>query len=390
MTEKANPSVNRPAEAYKTAGAIAYGGHGGDGFVVDGANPTDISVQDSGITEGNLNTFAETSSGSSFDVDIDPGEAFVFGSWLAIDTTTTVTLASSTANQTVYVGWNKNGADDVIVGLAADFSDASGDTDERIPLWTFDTDGSGVTSVTDDRTIGYSIAVEGEATFGANADVTVTYDSANDELDVDGADLTVAGVTVVDESQGYIPQASFENDDVTVSAGTAMAGGGAVTLGNSVTLNHGDTSSQGDVSAAAGAAITDITLNPQGHVTGISTTGFDGRYVLESGDTINGDLTVTGSVTSNQRFIYDNSSTGGGVEINDNSSRVYLAPYDGSGSALYGKELSFDPTISPSRWIAEGGLKVTSSGTTAFGLPEVSSDPSSAQVADMWYRSDLD
>ena len=298
MTEKANPSINRPAEAFKTAGAIAYGGHGGDGFVVDGANPTDISVQDGGITEGNLNTFAETSSGSSFDVDIDAGEAFVFGSWLAIDTVTTVTLASSTAGQTVYVGWNKNGGDDVIVGLNGAFSSATGDTDERIPLWTFDTDGSGVTSVTDERAIGYSIAVEGDATFGANADVTVAYDSANDSFDINGADLTVAGVTVVDESQGYIPQASFENDNVTVSAGTDLSGGGGVALGNSVTINHADTSSQGDVSASAGAAVTDIDLNPQGHVTSIGTTDFDGRFVNESGDTMSGTLDMgTNNIT---------------------------------------------------------------------------------------------
>lgn len=270
MTEKANPSINRPAEAFKTAGAIAYGGHGGGGFVVDGANPTDISIQDGGITESNLNAFAESSSGSSLDVTIDGGEAFVFGSWLAIDTQTTVTLAASTAGQTVYVGWNKDSADDVIVGLDSAFENASGDTDERIPLWTFDTDGSGVTSVTDKRTIGYSVAVEGEATFGSNADVIVSYDSANDQLDVDGADLTVSGVTVVDESQGYIPQMSLENDDVTVSAGTGLIGGGSVTLGNSVTLTHADTSSQGDFSAPSGEAVTSIFLDAQGHVTSVS------------------------------------------------------------------------------------------------------------------------
>jgi len=291
MTEKANPSINRPAEAYKTAGAIAYGGHGSGGFVVDGSNPTQISVQDGGITEGNLNAFAESSSGSSLDVTIDGGEAFVFGSWLAIDSDTVVTLAGSTAGQTVYVGWNKNGSDDVIVGLDGAFSSASGDTDERIPLWTFDTDGTGVTSVTDERTIGYSISVEGDATFGQNADVTVSYDSGNDELDIDGANLSVAGVTVVDESQGYIPQSSFENDDITLSAGTAMTGGGLVSLGTSVTLNHADTSSQGDVTAAAGSAITDINLNPQGHVTNIGTTDFDSRFAASGHTHTGGDIT---------------------------------------------------------------------------------------------------
>jgi len=292
MTEKANPSINRPAEAFKTAGAIAYGGHGGDGFVVASGSPTDISVQDGGITEADLNAFAETSGGASLDVTIDGGEAFVFGSWLAIDSSTTVSLSASTAQQTVYVGWNKNGADDVIVGLDSAFSSATGDTDERIPLWTFDTDGSGVTSVTDERSIGYSIAVEGDATFGANADVTVAYDSANDELDIGGADLVVNGLTIMDEGQNHIPQTSLSNDDITVSAGTSM------NLGGSVTISHGDTSSQGNVAAAAGAAITDIDLNAQGHVTNIGTTDFDGRFVNESGDTMSGTLDMgTNNIT---------------------------------------------------------------------------------------------
>lgn len=329
MTEKANPSINRPAEAFKTAGAIAYGGHGSDGFVVDGANPTDIAVQDGGIIEADLNAFAQTSSGASLDVTIDGGEAFVFGSWLAIDTDTTVTLAASTTNQTVYVGWNKSGADDVIVGLTADFSSATGDTDERIPLWTFDTDGSGVTNVVDARRIGYSIEVEGTATFGQNGDVTVEYDSANDNFTLDGADLVVNGLTLMDESQNYIPQASLSNDDITVSAGTAMSGGGLVELGNSVTINHGDTSNQGNVAAAAGAAITDIDLNAQGHVTNIATTDFDGRFILESGDTMSGTLNLNATLAADM------------------------------------------------------------SGGSRLALPDVTSDPS-ANPGDLWYRSDLD
>ena len=150
MTEKANPSINRPIEAFNTAGAIAYGGSE-EGFIIDGVEPTPISVGDLGITEENLNSFEETSSGSSLDVTIDAGEAFVFGSWVAIDTPTTVSLDSSTTGQTVYVGWNKDGSDDVIVGLESAFETASGSADQKIPLWDFDTDGSGVTAVTDRR-----------------------------------------------------------------------------------------------------------------------------------------------------------------------------------------------------------------------------------------------
>jgi len=156
MTQKANPSVNRPAEAFKTAGAIAYGGHGGTGFVRDGDKPTGIAVQDSGIDETALNSFNQTSSSTSLDVTIDAGEAFVFGSWLCIDTTTIVTLSSNTSNQTVFVGWNKNSSNDLIIGVETAFSNSPGDTDQKIPLYSFNTDSNGVTNVTDERKISQS------------------------------------------------------------------------------------------------------------------------------------------------------------------------------------------------------------------------------------------
>ena len=50
MTEKANPSINRPAEAFKTAGAIALAGGSADGWVSESGKPTDISVEDADIT----------------------------------------------------------------------------------------------------------------------------------------------------------------------------------------------------------------------------------------------------------------------------------------------------------------------------------------------------
>lgn len=196
MTEKANPSINRPAEAFKTAGAIGYGGHS-EGYVVPSASPTEISQQDSGITQADLNAFAETSSGSSLTVDIDGGEAFVFGSWLAIDTVTSVGLSSGTANQTVYVGWNKGGSDDVIVGTSAAFANASGDTDQKIPLWDFDTDGSGVTAVEDRRRLGKTVngAVEHRS-----STQTTSYTTSGE------------GIVFADTSGGSVTITLSEND----------------------------------------------------------------------------------------------------------------------------------------------------------------------------------
>ncbi len=105
---------------------------------------TDYLAAFDGLSGTPLNGFAESHSASSFDVTIDTGEAFVGGRWMGKDTTTTVTLASSTSNQTVYAGWESSTANSVVIGLDSAFS--STDDGRRTPIWEFNTDGSGVTS----------------------------------------------------------------------------------------------------------------------------------------------------------------------------------------------------------------------------------------------------
>jgi len=250
MTEKANPSNSRPIESFKTAGAIAYGG-GTDGFISPSSEPSEISVQDSSINESNLNAFQETSSGTSLDVTIDGGEAFVFGSWIAIDTQTTVTLAGSTTGQVVYAGWNKDGSDDVIIGLSSDFASASGDSDQKIELYSFDTDSSGVVGVDDRRSfdqIKASSIEQGDGS-GLNADavdgfdvtdldgryVTESGDTMSGPLTIGGDLSATDGETVWDESAGYIPQGRLENDSLTVA-------GNSVILGGATAISHPDLS----------------------------------------------------------------------------------------------------------------------------------------------------
>lgn len=150
MTEKVNPSPFRPAEAFKTGGSIYYN-NSRDNFIVPSNEQTEIASQDTGIDETTFTAFGESHTSSSFDVTIEQGEAFIFGSWLAIDTSTTVTLASNTADQTVYVGWDKDAANQVIIGLNSAFSNTASNDDQRIPLYDFTTDGNGVTSVSDRR-----------------------------------------------------------------------------------------------------------------------------------------------------------------------------------------------------------------------------------------------
>lgn len=217
MTEKANPSANRAAEAFKTAGAIAYGGSR-EGFIVESASPTEISVQDPDISESNLNAFEETSSTTSLDVTIDGGEAFVFGSWIAIDTDSTVTLPASSTT-TVYVGWNKDGADDVIIGPPSAFSSASGDADQKIPLYEYVTDSTGVTSVTDQRDY---VQLDADTLQGQTAsDLGVDISSNGTTIVNDVIDINFANnVSVTDDGDGTVTVtgASQYTDSDAVSA----------------------------------------------------------------------------------------------------------------------------------------------------------------------------
>jgi len=193
MTEKANPSVNRPIDAFETAGAIAYGGSQ-CGFVVPADDATPMSIQDSSIDDAALAEFDATASPSTLDVTIAPGEAIVFGSWVVKDTETTVTLEPNIEDQIIYVGWNKNGTDDVIIGTEDTFASASGDADAKIDLWSIDTDGTGIENITDNRVIGYS---QGQERF--IEDVTF-------EQDI----LDAEGNSIWSSNNGFIPVERIE------------------------------------------------------------------------------------------------------------------------------------------------------------------------------------
>ncbi len=144
MTDKVMPSFGRTARSREYTAALAYGAGSADGVVWDDGRLVEDSEGD--LAAGSLNAFAESHSSSSFDVTIDTGEAIVRGAYLARDTQTTYTLPSSSMT-TIYLGWRDGQADTVVIGESGDFKTH----DPYIPIWTFDTDGSGVTSVTDER-----------------------------------------------------------------------------------------------------------------------------------------------------------------------------------------------------------------------------------------------
>jgi hypothetical protein len=324
MTQKANPSVNRPAGAFKTSGAIAYGGHGGTGFVKEGSDPTDISVQDSAIDETALNSFEQSSSASSLTVTIDPGEAFVFGSWICKDTESNVTLESGTAGQTVFVGWNKSGPNDVIVGRESAFSSAEGDTDEKISLFSFDTDSSGVISVVDERSFDQISTDSIEQGSGSGLDSDTVDGQEAFELDTNAGDnLSKSGSTlnVVDGSGSGLDSDTVdgkEASELDTNAGDNLSKNGstlnvvdgieASDLGSSV--SDSGTSEEDPATTinfvgnltATGDGTGEATVNiDEGSGSGLDADTVDGlqadSFVEESGDTMTGDLDLRGTNT---------------------------------------------------------------------------------------------
>jgi len=303
MTEKANPSINRAAEAFKTAGAIAYGGNP-DGYISPAGSPTEMSVQDLDINENALSAFDENSNASSLNVVISGGEAFVFGSWLAIDTQTTVTLQSNTSNQTVYVGWNKDGADDVIVGLDGAFEDASGNADQKIPLWTFNTNNSGVTGVTDERSFDQipQDRVEQGSGSGLDADTVDGKEASDIAVDISNDGTTVA-TDVADINFASNINASDDGDD---TATVSLSQGPGSNLDADTVDNIQASELATSVSDDGSQIITRVTdLDFTSHITasddGDSTTtiSIDDDFVLLSGDTMSGNLDMGSNTVAN-------------------------------------------------------------------------------------------
>lgn len=152
MTDAVIPSIGGDSDGYIVARLIEFAG-GSSGWIQESASAL-LADNDARLdqTAVPLNAFGESHSSSSFDVTIDTGEGFVGGAWVARDVTTTVTLSSSTTGQDVYVGWDADATETVIIGTSGAFASE----DPKMKIWTFDTDGSGVTSATDHRSIGQS------------------------------------------------------------------------------------------------------------------------------------------------------------------------------------------------------------------------------------------
>ena len=233
MTQRANPSVNRPVEAFKSAGAIALAGGTTDGWISPSDETSDISIQDPAINDEELNAFTENSLVDSTTVTIDPGEGFVFGSWVVKDTETEIDLAPSTPDQTVFLGWNNNEANDVIIGLVDDFNNGPNDVDQRIPLYDFDTDGSGVTDVIDRRYLGKRIDTS-SLNIAETLGLPVYSETSNADSE-QGSAIYIDGSSTEQEGIYVYTGATWDrvartNEEVQDIVGSLLVGGTGTTL----------------------------------------------------------------------------------------------------------------------------------------------------------------
>ncbi len=388
MTDKVMPSFGRTARSREYTAALAYGAGSADGVVWDDGRLVEDSEGD--LATGALNAFAESHSSSSFDVTIDTGEAIVRGAYLARDTTTTVTLSSSTSNQTVYLGWKDGQADTVIIGDSSSF----GTHDPSVAIWTFDTDGSGVTSVTDERDLvskGY-IAGSMIKTDVKGIQFTQTsepvYDEGANWVDP-GTGIYYAGyddgsggdwhpippVTITEEA------ATFAEGDVSVSYNSTEVSNESVVLVNTSPTSRSTDNTSGSTSDKHGLEINpnedmaqvaaDISSNTSGHTT---------AYVTDTGGSVLASTDISGV------------GSGGSFSINQSlsSGTSYYLVVDAGGSSytLGQNDSDSHPTTGDKIDIEAGVYNGTGTSTsdsyTVNNVREYESDQTSGDAVVSW------
>jgi hypothetical protein len=171
MTDRAQPgaidSLIRNDELAQVFGRFS------EGFIVPGSDPTPAAQRRGDIDETALDAFSLTTSTTSLDVTVAPGEVFVSG-WACRDVSTTLTLPTNSTVDIV-VGFDpdaifdptadtdRDAADETVVDLA-------GNVDTTTPTTLahrVTTDGSGVTSSERIARVGSSVQAESLSASGA-------------------------------------------------------------------------------------------------------------------------------------------------------------------------------------------------------------------------------
>jgi len=140
--------INRAVSSRRLAAASRYAG---SDWIVPATRDIN-ATRDGALAAGPLGGFARIDGDNSNQtVQFDTGEAFVGGAYLASDDTSasehTVGPLPDNATTTIYLGWDLDTADTLIIGPSGDFASE----DPKVELWEVTTDGTSITADTDRR-----------------------------------------------------------------------------------------------------------------------------------------------------------------------------------------------------------------------------------------------
>lgn len=423
MVDKVNISPGHTNVPASTARAFEYGpGHyiaNGTTLIADlydgspAGHPTALAA-------GPYNAFNYTSA-SGLDATIETGEASVGGALLARDTTTTVTLAASTANQSVYLGWSVSAEDTVIVGTASAF----GPDDPMLEIWRFDTDATTVTAATDVRPLGIENATS--ELFVLEGDESIARLDENETVSGSWNFTANTGVGGYDRNQSstqsnsqYAGEPTFGAPWIYTHAIEAHAEGGTlstlISLGDTGTGPTGSDEialiTNGNTNVRVGSdnllhVLNGIDIQNGGTVAG----GLDvsGTLTANNGTTVTGTITAQGGLSMSGSDIALNSNVltidtaAGGGEVTRRSN------YDAAGGIMYraqtnpaagealfsvlssgGSErlrVDHDGTTSTTNDLQRNGNSVVASGdgTTERDIYESSTEPNWSD-GDIWFK----
>lgn len=168
--------------------------------------------------------------------------------------------------------------------------------------------------------------------------VTMTPDAANDTVTV-SVDSSAFATTSHNHDDRYYTETEMNTLLGAKENNLTFAGANGITTarsGNTVTITHTDSSTQASVNNANGNVIQDVTLDTNGHVTGLASINLDNRFVRKdtttetiasvtiSGTTINAttgntlettNLNITNLLQSSGLYLSGNANAGVGQQI---------------------------------------------------------------------------
>jgi hypothetical protein len=217
-----------------------------------------------------------------------------------------------------------------------------------------------------------------------------TVDGAGSGLDADLLDGQQGSYYLDYNNLTNVPNAASVNDNtITIAPGTNMTGGGSFTVNQNfnetITINHADTSSQASVNNSNGTVIQDITLDGNGHVTGIGSVNLDSRYYTETeadsrfvnvtGDTMTGNLTMSNANIVMDEYVV-NSQTATVASTSATQIAAFTASTYGSAEVLITAKTGTERHISKLLIVHDG----TTASATEYGKIATAGDLATYEV----------